>query len=199
MHYGCALRSRQGADGTINEDAREIEHEPLGRAPREHHLPWDTSSILRRGLEQPVLFDDCVPGSVCGKGVESGFSRDAGTSGTAKTPNACGWCVAGKLQNGNANTVKRPIIGSGTVRRNESGENGGESDGLLMPTASRGMIPGLPIRRARGHAANNVPRFFAIVRAVTILFVPHRARRHAIAGTPAARRCVVCWIANVSG
>ena len=28
------------------ESAREVYHEPLGRAPREHHLPWNTASIL---------------------------------------------------------------------------------------------------------------------------------------------------------
>ena len=75
----------------------------LARSPRtvpwEIGFPWATVMIIQTAAAVPVG-DDRGRGSACAKAVGVNTSRGVGTSVTAKMPNACVCCGAGKGHDG---------------------------------------------------------------------------------------------------
>jgi hypothetical protein len=71
----------------------------LARSPRavpwENRLPW--AAVM---ISQTVVADDRGCESACAKVVDASTSHGVGTSITAKTPNAYGWCGAGRRRSG---------------------------------------------------------------------------------------------------
>jgi hypothetical protein len=134
--------------------------------------------------------------TVCGRGAAGGFRRGSITSSTVEIPSVCGKYAAGRERSGNGSVAPSLRDASDTPRRNVSGANGGQ-----RRPRSRWKARPWPQTRslARGHAAENIQRFFVTVPAVMsrrgILLVPLRR----IVATPAARPCVRPATVNASG
>lgn len=75
----------------------------LARSPRavpwENELPWAVVMISQNAAAIPVR-DDRGRASACAKAVDAGTNLGVGISITAKIPNACGWCGAGRRRSG---------------------------------------------------------------------------------------------------
>ncbi len=130
--------------------------------------------------------------AVCGRGASGGSRRGGITSDTAGSRNVWLRCGVGRRRSGNRSAACNLGRASGMRRRSGSGEN--DPEGALP------RRPGSQWRtRARGHAADGIPRFFATVPAVTSRREIRLARRRRIVGTTAAGPCTRPETANVSG
>jgi hypothetical protein len=152
--------------------------------------------ILRQaGAFRPVG-DGWGGGAVCGR-VAAGSSRHGGiTSDTAGSRNAWLKCGVGRRRSGNRGAARNLGRASGMPRRSGSGENAPE--GARVPACGWRRPKSQRRTRARGHAADGIPRFFATVPAVTSRYGNLLAHRRRIAGTSAARPCVRSATVNAS-
>lgn len=67
--------------------------------PWEITLPWALLTLIPKALVVPVR-DDRVRGFACAKAADGSTGRGVGTSVTARMPNACVRCGAGRRQSG---------------------------------------------------------------------------------------------------
>jgi hypothetical protein len=194
-------RPEKGRDGR-GEVPEEDESRPPRAAPGSRNLPWDARSIPAKGRDPQA---DALPrgggwdgGLAFARGVGGGIGHGSGTSGTAKIPNACDWCVAGMRRSGNG-SVGRDLKGVRSTRR-WSGPGGSESAAGASCLAT--AIPrwrGWLGRRARGHAAKPLSRACcATGRVATSLRGTRAERRPRIAAMPAAGPSVGCGTASAS-
>jgi len=163
----------------------------LTRSPRavrwEKTLPWAVVSI-----SQAAAADDRGRGFVCAKAVDKNSSRDAGTSVTARIPNACARCAAGK----------RP-----SVRRNGVSTKRSKPSTPPPNVRTAGVPPLRPnhprLLKLRRRVVTQQEFFYrgrcASGRGVTNRPPSRAATRQPTAAAPAARRFTVSWIANASG
>lgn len=159
-----------------------------GRPQGSGNLPWDVARIAaKRG--RPPEGGGWDGGFACARDVGGGIRPGSGTSGTAKTPSVCGWCVVGRRRSGNGSVGRRRRRVRGTPRRSVP-------DGSKVePGAGRPLVKILSawIRlrpRARGHAAKSLFRgSCATGQAVTSLRAMAAGRRPRIVAMRAVRPC----------
>lgn len=176
--------------------------QPLGRAPREHHLPWDNFSISAASRRPPPGDAVCVPESVYARDAAACFSRAAGTNVTARIRSVCDWCAVGRPPNVSGNVVRMSSTGSGIVR--QSGSDESDAEKKRPPDVSWRSWTGRVSRRrgkktARGHAANTRVEVFAIARGATLRFVARLGPGRVIAARSVPKRCGACSIVSVNG
>ncbi len=163
--------------------------------------PWDMGILRQAEVFRPVG-RGWGGEAVCGRGAGGGSRRGSITNGTVGSRNASGRCAVGRQRNGSGSADPKLGRASGTPRRNASGESSGQQRSnshrrAHLPSRSRRV----PRRRtlARGHAADGIRRFFAIVLAVMSRRGIHLAPQRRIVGTTAVRPYVRPAIANASG
>jgi hypothetical protein len=83
--------------------------------PWELILPWATARVRERTTPRPEGAD-CASGSACAKGADASISRGAGTSDTARSPNASGRSAAGRRHGGRPNNARMPSPKPGMPR-----------------------------------------------------------------------------------
>jgi hypothetical protein len=161
------------------------------------HLPWDTSSIPSVSLDTPPAVG-WARGCVCAEGVGASISPVVGISDTAKTPNACSWCAAGRPPSGKKDTASTPKLEKLMRQLSVGGAPAAAKKvGGLHSTANH---PRTSIRiAARGHAARVFLALFAAAPAVTTPCVRPADGRVAIAAMIVGKPSSVCATANVSG
>ena len=175
---------------------------PPRAAPGSRNLPWDARSIPAKQTNPQA---GALPGAggwdgglACARAVGGGIGHGSGTSGTAKIPNACDWCVAGMRRSGNG-SVGRHLKGVRSTRR-RSGPGGSK-----VPAGASRLLTAIPrwprrlCRRARGHATKPLFRACcATGRVVTSLRGTRVERRPRIAAMRAAGPSVGCGTASAS-
>ena len=156
--------------------------------PWESKLPW-AAIIINQTAD---VRDDHDCGFVCARAVDESTSRGAGTSVIARTPNACGWCGAGRRRGG------KP--GGARMKRSRPS----------TPRPNGRAVGAAPLRRNRRHSQNlqrrvvTQQKFFCRSLSVTGRGAIKRplsraVTRHATAAPPAARRLAACAIVNANG
>ena len=71
------------------------------------HLPWAPSTV-RKAPPSAQRRGDLARGPACAKDADASTSRDAGTSATARTRNACGKSAAGRRLAARLNVARTP-------------------------------------------------------------------------------------------
>ena len=160
----------------------------MTRSPRavpwERTLPWATISIKQ------TADDDHGRGCVCARAVGKSSSRDVGTSATARIPNACVPCAAGK----------RPSVRRNGVPMKRSNPNTPPPNVRTDSVPPRPNHPRLPKLRRRVVTQQNFFRGPCATGPGAINHPRSRdAPRLATAAPPVVRQFAACAIVNASG
>jgi hypothetical protein len=190
----------EGRNGR-GEVPEEDQWHPPRAAPGSRNLPWDVCKIPTE-LTHPQAragpgAGDWDGGLAFARGVGGGIVPGSGTSGTAKIPSACDWCVVGTPRGGNAPGGRRPR-GVRSMRR-PSASGGSEVPARTSPRSRAIRRRRSRLGLARGHAAK--PHFrvcCATDRVVTSLRGIRGERGHPIAAMPVGGPCVGCGTESVS-
>jgi hypothetical protein len=178
---------------TIGQVPGEDQRHPPRAAPGSRNLPWDTRRIPANPTRPQASATPWAcgwdGGLACARDVGGGIRLASGTSGTAKPPSVCGWCVVGRRRSDNGTVGRRLRRVSSTPRRSGPDESKGE------PGAGRHLVRILPAwnplcPRVRGHAAK--PPFRACCatgQAATNLPATAAGRRPHIVAMRAVRPC----------
>ena len=113
---------------------------PLGDST----LPWAPSTLLKDTAVCPER-GDLARGPAFAKGADASTSRDAGTSATARTRNACGRSTAGRRLAARLNVARTPASKPSMPRPRRSA--GSE------PKSAPKAVENPEVAPARGHAA----------------------------------------------
>jgi hypothetical protein len=190
---GAARRRPEKGPSTGGQVPEEDQRHPPRAAPGSRNLPWDTRRIPTNATRRqgsaasgPYGWDG---GLACVRDVGGGIGPGSGTSGTAKIPSVCGWCVVGRRRSGNGS------VGRGRRRVSSMSKRSVPDGSKFERGAGRLLVRMLfPWRRlcpwARGHAAK--PPFHACCatdQAVTNLPGTAGGRRRSIVAMRAVRPC----------
>jgi hypothetical protein len=195
-------RHRRRGETAGGEVPEEDESRPPRAAPGSRNLPWDARSIPAKRTDPQAGALHAAGGWDGGlafaRGVGGDIRHGSGTSGTAKIPSACDWCVAGTRRSGNGSAGRHLKGFRSTRRRSERG-------GSEVPAGASCLLTAIPhwprrlCRRTRGHAATPLFRACcATGRVVTSLRGSRAERRPRIAAMRAAGLSVGCGTASAS-
>ena len=159
----------------------------LGRS----NLPWATTTLKKNAVPKPERADR-ASGPASTKGAVASTTRDAGTSATARTRNACGkstagWRLADRLNVARTTRAKAQHAQAEKARRQRA-------KSVPKDVEKPGTCA------ARGHAA----KFFSpsLMRSAGLLRTPRDLTPQPgtlSAAPPAVRRFATSWTVNVSG
>ena len=159
--------------------------------PWENALPWAALIISQSATAVPVR-DDRGRGFACAKAVDKSINRDARTSVTAKSPNACVCCGAGRRRGGRPNGARTRRSKPSRPRPNVRAVSACH----LHPKLQRHL-------RLRRRVVTQQKLFHRLLcatgRGAMSRLGSRAATRRATAAPPAARPFAGCWIANTSG
>jgi hypothetical protein len=159
----------------------------LGRA----NLPWAVVIISQTAASMPAR-DDRGRDSACARAVGASTRRSAGTSITARTPNACGWSGAGRQPSGRPSVAR--TMASKPNRPSHSRR------AVSVPSLRHNRRRSLKLRR---RVVTQRKLFFRLLSAIGrgAMNRPPSwvATKPSIAVPPAVRRFTGCLIVSVNG